>query len=487
MKTIRNIILVILALLTLVAGGYFYMRNRVEPAAPIPTISDTVLVAPLSELIFPVDFEVKELNVLLNTAISGKFFSAPLTVNNRGDVIELDITKSAPLKVSWQMPYLEIELPMHISGVGKVKIGKRIVSNKEPVQGDLILKLRSEISISENWKLITRITIKDIVWVNDPYARIAFVKFNLKNSVNEAIKLKEKELVKNLDNNIGEKIELKQAVSKIWMDIQKPVRIHKKEVMVWLQSRCESISARMIDRGPKTICIQVACYTRTKLLIDKDTSASVNTVLPAYTKSQKGLKNKVELYILAAIPFDLANKKMNEKVKDLKLSYEQFSVSIKHLELYGTDSALAMKAKLKGDIKGDIYFTGKVYYDSVSNSIGINNIKYDINTENALVNTADWILHDSLPGLMEKKLKVPLDSLTDRIPMLMNRGIEDSKVGKKLDATIFIDDINMYSIVYTRSNIQLIAIARAKGAIKLDKNTFIKKVKPIRITKVSSR
>ena len=486
-KTIRNTILIVVAIFLIVVAYFFLTRVKIEPIPPAQTTLDTTQAIPLSELVFPVEFEVSELSALLNTAISGKFFSAALNVNKRGDVVALDITKSAPLKIKWQMPYLEMEVPLHLSGTGKVKMGRKNISNKEPVEGDLILKLRTEISISSDWKLITKTKIKDIVWVNDPFLKIAFMKINLKENVNTLLKVKETDLTKSFDQAVSEKIELKRAITKIWMDIQKPIRINKKEVLVWLRSRCESISGRMVDMGPGTICIQVACFTKTQILFDTDTAGLVNRNLPPYTQSQKGVENKVELYIAAAIPFDLANRKMNERIEDIKFKYKGFSVKVKSIELYGTDSAIAVKVNMRGYMNGDIYFTGKVYYDSITNKIGINKIKYDVNTENALLQTADWFFHDSLPGIIEKRLKIPLDSLTDRLPLMMDKGIEDSKVGHKLDATISIESISLHKILITKKDIQIIALAKAKGGIVLDKSAFNKNIKPIRITKVKPK
>ncbi len=486
-KTIRNIVLILLGIFLIVVAYFFLTRVKIEPVPPARTTLDSTQAIPLSELIFPVDFEVSELSALLNTAISGKFFSASLNVNKRGDVVDLDITKSAPLKIKWQMPYLEMEVPLHLSGTGTVKIGRKNISNKEPVEGDLILKLRTEISISSDWKLITKTKIKDITWINDPFLKIAFIKVNLRENVNALMKVKETELTKNFDHAVSEKIELKRAITKIWMDIQKPIRINKKEVLVWLRSRCESMSGLMIDKGPGTICIQVACYTKTQILFDTDTSGLVNPKLPPYKQSQKGLEDRLDLYIAAAIPFDLANKKMNERIDDLKFKYKGFSVKVKSIELYGTDSAIAVKVSTRGYMNGDVYFTGKVYYDSIANKIGINKIKYDINTENALLQTADWFFRDSLPGMIEKRAKFSLDSLTDRLPLLMDKGIEDSKVGHKLDANISIESIGLHKILITKNDIQIIALARAKGGIVLDKSAFNKNIKPIRITKVKPK
>lgn len=458
--------------------------KTVDPTPPVPTTLVSDLKIPQSELVFPVEFSVKELSDILNVVVSGTFFKAPLNMNERGDILNLEITKSAPLKLHWQMPILKMEIPLHLSGTGEIKIGKKSISNKEAVESDILLVMNSKLDITPDWKLKTKSEIVEIKWINEPVVKIAFFKLNLRSKVEEAIKSREEELLKNIDKAIAEKVELKKAVTKIWLDIQKPVRINKKEVLVWLQNKAESVSARMLDRGSEVICLQVDFCTSTKILFDDDTLTGINKVLPPYTKLAKGTKEHLELYMGATIPYGLINKKLNEKKDELKLAYGEYSAKIKHIEVYGTDSAVAVKVNVRGDIKGDIYLTGKIIYDSLKNTIGLGDIKYDMNTQNTLLQTADWIFHDNLPKLISDKLTIGLDSITEKIPLLLDRGIEKSKVGKKLDADIDLRNITLQQILITKNNIQIVALARAKARIHVEKAAFSKKVKPLRITKV---
>ncbi|MCD6068841.1 MAG: hypothetical protein K0S33_3667 [Bacteroidetes bacterium] len=486
-KTIRNILLLVLVLGLAVGGFLFFSGERIQPTPPLATTRDTTLIIPQSELIFPVNFGVKELCDILNTAISGTFFKAPLTINERGDIVDLELKRSAPITITWQMPYLEMRVPLHMSGVGKIKVGKNVVTNKEAVESDLVLTMRSQIDISSDWKLKTKSTIQEITWVKEPIVKIAFLKLNLRKKVDEAIKKRESELLKNFDQQVGEKIELKKAIGKIWRDIQRPVRVNKKEVLVWLMTHCDSISALMVDKGPTLISIQVACYTQSEIVFDKDTASVINRILPPYTRSERGLEDRIELYIGATIPYSLLNKKLNEKVGSLKIGSDKYSIKIKKVEVYGTDSALAVKVNVRGDIKGDIYLTAKVYFDPLTNYIGLNDVRYDVNTQNSLVQTADWIFHDSLPAMIGNRIRIPLDSLTNKLPLVLGRGIEDSKVGKKLDADIVIDNVGLTDMIITKNDIQLIARVRAIAKIQIEKEAFSKKLKPIRITSVKKK
>ncbi|MBK6834868.1 MAG: hypothetical protein IPG89_11590 [Bacteroidetes bacterium] len=73
-KTKRNILILLLVLSTVILGWYFVLKTDLEPIAPTATTLDTTLVAPLSELVLPVNFKVEELSTILNTVISGKIF-----------------------------------------------------------------------------------------------------------------------------------------------------------------------------------------------------------------------------------------------------------------------------------------------------------------------------------------------------------------------------------------------------------------------------
>ncbi len=486
-KTKRNILILLLVLSTVILGWYFVLKTDLEPIAPTATTLDTTLVAPLSELVLPVNFKVEELSTILNTVISGKFFDAPLTINKRGDILNLEITKSAPLKIKWQMPYLTMEVPLHLEGVGDVKIGRRRISNQDAIKGDLILTLQSRIDISTDWKLKTNSTIKKITWIKEPVLNILFVKLNLRDKVDAILKLKEKELLSNLDEQIGEKILLKKAIEKIWHDIQKPIRVNKKEINVWIQNRAESIEAKMLNKGDSVISIQVICEAHSFVLLDSTKTIAHNEILPAYKEAEKEADEHLKLYITGKIPFPLINKHLNTKKDKFKTTNLAYTLLIKEIELYGIENAIAAKVKVRGTFNGDIYLTGKIAFDTSSQSLCVKDFNYDVNTKNTLLKSANWVFGSDLPQMIGSRLVLPLDSAISKVPTLMIEGIEKSKVGNKLDAGIKINTVHLYKTIVTNKDVQYIIAIDANAHIQLERSAFNQNLKPIRIKSVKQR
>jgi hypothetical protein len=45
------------------------------------------------------------------------------------------------------------------------------------------------------------------------------------------------------------------------------------------------------------------------------------------------------------------------------------------------------------------------YYDTVNQVIGLSNLRYDLSIEEALLNTADWMMHDNLVSILADTVK----------------------------------------------------------------------------------
>ena len=460
---------------------FFFSCHHHQTIAPSHTEFDTTLVSPVSELVLPINFEVKELCAILNKEIDGTFLKSELKVDARGDSIYLEITKSAPLCLKWKMPFLEMDIPLHIEGRGDVKFGKGEIKNHKPITADILLKLRSKVDIGDNWKLKTKTTIQEIVWVKEPQLNILFIKVNLKNKLNQVIENKQDILTKHLDEQMAEKIHLKKAISKLWVDIQKPIRINKKEMDVWLQNRCDSIRGILVDKGPDIISMQLTCFSHPKIWLENDTNYSINKTLLPYKKSPKETENNLNLYILGSLPFANINKELNKRIKDFHFNYKTYWLQVKELEVYGTDSGLAVKANVHGTARGDLYFTGRLFFDSLTNTIRIKNFTFDVSTENMLLQSADWIFHSRLLENINQKLVLPLDSVIKKIPVLMVNGIEKSKVGDKMDVNVQINTVSLYKKVITKKDIQLIVHVTATGSIDLEKKAFTANLKTLKI------
>ena len=66
----------------------------------------------------------------------------------------------------------------------------------------------------------------------------------------------------------------------------------------------------------------------------------------------------------------------------------------------------------------------------------VKNIGFDVETEERLLATADWLLHDRLKDTLAGALHVPLREQVMKLPTLIDRAFDKSKASKKNDLEI---------------------------------------------------
>jgi hypothetical protein len=451
--------------------------ERVRPEAPQRTLLDSTLQMPQSVLRIPIQYDVAMLEEMTNSRITGTFINEKIQVNDKGDSLNLQIEKRGPILFTWKSPTLHCSFPVKVSGQYFKRIGKNItIKNNEPVEMEVVLHLSTKLGFDKTWQLKTKSTLEEISWVRDPKLKVLGVKFNLRKQVENAIEKNEEKLIAKLDQTIPSLLNTRKAIEKIWLDIQKPIRINKKGVQVWLKAYGENIAARLIDEGPEHISIRVRLNAYLETVIEGEPIPASNPTLPAYTSTQSS-DDTLTMFLKVKIPFGLANDILKKELKGKVLSAEGYSTTIRDIELYGTERALAMKVKLKGDVDGLVYFTATPGYDTANATLYAKEFGFDIDTENALVSSANWLMHDDVLVNIKEKLRIDVRPYIDTLPHLIIRGIERGRVGEKIELEISSLHVEPVHSLITADGFQLIFRAVGNARISLEQKIFARRKK----------
>jgi hypothetical protein len=470
------------AILLLLVGSC----RTVHPDPPPPTDSTRVLVPPHSEIVFPIQYKVSELEALLNEKITGTFVNAWIQLDQRGDSAQLVVTKSGPIRVKWNMPKLQVSVPLHLEGKFNVKLGDLNVKNKKPIVSDIVLQLSSDVGIKENWQLDLKSNIDTIHWLKNPELKILFISVDLQKKIDNLIRNKSPELIAKMDDAISKKLNVRKSISKLWRDIQKPIRINRKEVPFWLQIRCDSVRSKWLDSGDSILAIQLRVKTKTQILFDPD-HYPMNPTLPPYREYKEDISDSIHLFLYSRIPFSLINEQLNQRLADSSLRHRLSMLKINELQVYGIDSnKIAVRVNVKGNVRGDLYLKGGIHFDTVRKVLRVDNFAFDVDTENDLLRGADWAFNSTLRDVVGSKLQFELDSLIQQIPTLMVAGIERSKVGHKIDVSVPNLQILSHDMITTKNDIQMIIQLYGVGQLELEKAVFMKNKKKLRIVKPKS-
>ena len=453
--------------------------GRMKPEPPKPTLLETELTPPMSTVVIPVYYHVDSLEATINNKVKGTFLKKWMVLNEKGDSLYLEMTRTGRIDIAWEKHALTCSFPLLVSGKFIKHLGAITIRNSEPVKMEVVLNLVTQVGIGKDWNLMLDSKLKHIRWVKDPMLKVGMVKVNLRKKVEEAIALHQEELIGKMDDALRDKLNTRKVIVKIWNDLQKPIRINKKSMPVWLKPYAHDLKAKLSQSGPFLVLEVELEATIQTILEDEDIPPS-NTTLPAY-KLKTSAADSLKIFVLATLPFKKANAILEKELKGKTIAAEGYSATVKDISAYGTDEGLALKIQVKGDVVGNIYLRGTPYYDTTKAVFSVKDFRFDVDSENALITTADWMLHDNALGFVQEKLTIDVQPLIDQVPDLIENGIERGKSGEKIN--VFVDRLDLIpqQLVITRKNIQVILKGTGKASIGLERKVFAGKKRKKRV------
>jgi hypothetical protein len=448
--------------------------NKVDTVAPEETSLDSMLVPPISIVDVPVSFSISGIRDLINKKIGKQIFKKMVAVNSKGDSVLLDITKTGPIQISREKKTLYYEIPAHIAfnyytHVAGVKIG-----NNKPVETDVIVRLSTTLAIDQKWNIVPNTRLDKINWVKEPIVNLPVIKINLRPIFEKVIDEKKDLLSARVDSLFREKVNTRKIVQKLWVDIQKPLLINRKLSRVWLSVNCTDITGKFIDEDPDRISFKFELKTRVHAIFQGDSLPKPNNKLPDFRVTKNDC-DSLDIYVHTGLSFERLNEKLNEELHNYTVKEKGVFISIKNIAVYGTKKGIAVAISVKGDVKGILYAEGVPVFDTIKHELAIKDFAFDIETENVLAHSANWLLHSDVLEEISHKLVYNFEDITQQLPALIMNGIEKGKSGDMIDVEIGRLNVLPQNLLVTKRDIQLIVRGTGKASIALEKKVFQKK------------
>ena len=167
------------------------------------------------------------------------------------------------------------------------------------------------------------------------------------------------------------------------------------------------------------------------------------------------------------------NQAIEDSLKDITLELSSYKIKIKKAEVFGSGKYLMVKLGLKGSIKGDVFLKGIPVFDKTTNALRVEQLEYDLNTEEALLNAASWFFESAFTKAVEERLSLPLQAEIDQIPDKIQEALEKQRLkrGKPKKFSLVIEEINVdpQAIVVGQEAVHTLINVKGKAGIQLEK------------------
>lgn len=438
---------------------------------PVSTNIDSTLTQPLSTLYVPITYEVRGIENLINQKLHGTFLKKKIEVEDRKAEFYLEITKTSRISIHWSAPRLYLRVPLKIAGSFTKKVIGLTLKNNDPVETEVILFMHSDLGFNPNWKLAPQTHLDSIQWITEPKLPVGFVEINLKNQLEKFIANNQEGLMLKLDEVLAELTNFDQTVQKLWTDIQKPIRINKKEKEVWLKILAKDMQAEFVRTPPSELSVIVRLKSYLFAGTDISRFVDMTTRIPSYRKSR--IQNdSLDIYIHASVALREIQDFAHDHITGKTFEYGGYKVEIASVDLFGTDDKIIVSPKITGDVEAAIYLQGKPSFDQASKTLRIDTFNYQVETKNTLLSMTNNMLYQDIIDYLMPRLVMELNEELSMLPEIINNAIAHSNVGEKINLHFSALDVSLHNYYISQSDFQVILQVKGKADISLKDAVF---------------
>ncbi|MGB0524812.1 MAG: DUF4403 family protein [Flammeovirgaceae bacterium] len=435
--------------------------NKLNPTAPVIEPSAETITPKRSTIQLPLLFSIAELEQFINSKLPDTLYNDQ-SFENQQDNLKLSVVNIGTISLKMAGDELAYAIPLRVNVAVRTKLNQKLNTSFS-----LILKMKSKLSMTTNWQLVPKTQLHEIHWIEKPKLKVAFIRINITKTVEKHLREKVPSILPLLDQTLAQKLPIKEEITKIWNGIQKPIRINKHLAPFWLKVKPKQVHLQSISGDTKELMLDLVIESFITL-VPSGKRPQV-ALVPLEKLSHKKISTKgFQIYAFAKLPFVELNRLLKKELKGKSVETQGYKITIKQAKLAGSKGKVFLETKIKGATKGTLHFTGTPMVDSLNMVLSITDFDFDVNTENLLVESADWLLHEDVKATIGQSLHLPLAEQVKKVPVLIEKGIAQSKLGNKLNVSFSDFILTPHELVVNNQEIQLLVKIEGDFDLTLD-------------------
>lgn len=442
MKTPQTFFLLLLGATLFLANGC----RKVKPKPPVAEGFDDSIPTTSSYLTGRITFDLADLERKINKELKPVLVTEDMLEGRKGEKWQLRVERSGPVKLRYSQQRVSFTAPLQvwISNPLAFKRNKRrqekdptFVAKKQPLCA-LAVNFDTPLQVTNKWTLATKSRFVDYQWIEEPKLRVLGMQVSIQKIAEKIIDSRKGDIEAAIDQAVAGELHLDKEIRKIWRDIQRPLLLNKQPDSVWLVPTPSSVAVSAIAGNSRTITVPLRIGFTTATYFGNRPDVKPSLKLPVLQKVAY-LRPISDLKVLFTIPYADLNRVLSSNLKGRKLELAGGLINIKSASVYGGQHALVLKTDVGGSVKGTLYFHGKPFFDTLTSTLQVRNVDFDVHTEERLLATADWLLHDKLRDTLQTALKIPLGKQLAELPHKIETAFARGKAGEKtaLDIAAF--------------------------------------------------
>ncbi len=372
-------------------------KTQLQIEKPKESYLPSTISPAMSEFPLQLDIDIKKLEAAINKKMNGLIFEEN-NLNNQDLSVKVWKVQDFSFKITNNVIEYRVPLKVWSRFAWKVEKFGLSVSDHYEANGSIALTYKTTINIDRNWKLIAKTSSSGFQWIETPKINLVGINVPLTPIANIALSKSEKLITDQIDKALADMVDLKKYVGMAWTEAQKPVKVND-ENNLWIRITPKDVFVSPFSTVGQKLNLAISLYAQIESFMGVEPKQNAIIPLPPFKFIQRA-PQQFNLNIAADATYDKISEMVKSQLINKTFTEGNKTITITDISIFGSEGRAVVVTDVIGSLKGRIYFSGNMVYNSEKTAIEIQNPEFDVKTKNALVKSAGWLLQ----GLILKKL-----------------------------------------------------------------------------------
>lgn len=355
-----------------------------------------------------------------------------------------DILRNGPLVVSAADEFIYITIPISLALSYSIFETPAITTR---------LKFKINARVTPDWQVKADIYYTGLSDLLAEDVGIGPISIKPRSIVEGLIQPVQRTLSDLISRKLNEKFPLKTQVAKVWNAAQKPILLDK-NYNAWLTISPREVLLYPLYARNNQVKLSVGLKSYAELVVGPEPPARSPLPIPNLQ-----LVDGTEKSFRVALHTDLYYRDILKIASPLLLNKELGSngksVILKDLDLYGNGDRLIIKAQTAGDLEGIIYLTCRPVFNPQTNIFSVEDVDFDMQTQNLLLQSADWFLHGTIRSTIQEKLNMDLTQRLAEVRDLAAKAMARVQLAENTTLTGTVKTIRLNDVMVQKDRISI--------------------------------
>ncbi|WP_258099501.1 DUF4403 family protein [Marinoscillum pacificum] len=424
---------------------------------------------PPSYLSFRVEFPIKELQTGVNRVLPETLFDDAVALKDDKDTLFLKVVRKGELSLNMKGNEVFASIPLDVEAAIKKKVLGITFSNEDsPIAFSGTLRASAQVGLNNNWDMELACQYRSFDLEGMDEFSIMGISFNVQKAVENAIESHTDDLSNVICQAVQSAFNFRDILSNVYSEIQSPLRVAQDPLPLYLYTNPSALNGELLTNKRDTLSLHVEY--RSDIQLSPNVKSVKPNALPV-RKNPLNTDNRLMLYPDVRISYSDLSSLLSKTLSGKSFEYEGYEINIESADVKPSGQRLQIDLTVSGDVKGKVKVSG-VPVLNTDRSMSLSEFKYEIKSDDNLLNMADWLSHQFIEEYLSSQVQIDTKPFFEKLDELIVKGIASTPIKHKLGVRVKFDNIQTYQFRCTEEFIQWIFVVEGSSQLTLKNGLF---------------